>query len=87
VTCTKEYLKNQVDEWNTDLCCPGQCDEAYSDAEINHLLGAEKYYKYETLVQEQCVSQAIENGDLDGFEKCTHVSPSLSRSVSVWSSL
>jgi hypothetical protein len=73
--CITTFLKNEVDEWNTNLCCPGhECVEVFRDEEIKKYLGAEKYYKYENLVQEQCINEAMANGDLNGFEKCPHVS-------------
>jgi hypothetical protein len=86
--CTENFLANKVDEGNADLCCPEQeCDEVFRDKDIKKYLGAESYLEYETLAQEKCINDAIANGDLDGFEKCPHVSHSLSPSVSVWSRL
>jgi hypothetical protein len=86
--CTTTFLETEVIKCNTDLCCPEQqCEEAFSDEDIKKYLGAERYLEYEARAQKNCIDEAIENGDLDGFEKCPHVSPSLLPSVSVWSRL
>jgi hypothetical protein len=72
--CIANFLANKVDEGNTNLCCPEQqCEEVFSEKDIKKYLGDEKYREYEALVQEQCINEAIANGDLDGFEKCPHV--------------
>jgi hypothetical protein len=69
-------MEYKVATRNLNLCYPGQynekpCDESYSAHEIKQYLGAETYTKYEDRVQEQCIDQAIYDGELKG---CQHVS-------------
>jgi hypothetical protein len=73
VECTRLYLEHEIEQGNCKICCPGQCNEALSEKDIKKYLRADKFLTYEALSQEECVSQAIDNGDLDGFEKCPDV--------------
>jgi hypothetical protein len=71
--CTTTFMEVEIEQKNSNICCPGQCEEVFSEKDIKKYLGDEKYREYEALVQEQCINEAIENGDLDGFEKCPDV--------------
>jgi hypothetical protein len=72
--CTKAHLKYQVEVGSTYHCCPGlNCDEVLSEAEVRLHLGAEKFQKHESRVQERCIGIAAKNGDLEGYEKCPNV--------------
>jgi hypothetical protein len=67
-------MENEIGLRKSDLNCisQGECNETFADTEIKRVLGT-GYKAYENLVQEKCIQNARENGDLEGYEKCPHV--------------
>jgi hypothetical protein len=86
LSCVKSFMENEIGMMKSDLHCisQGVCNEKFSDGEIKRVLGPLGYKMYERLVQDQCIKKALENGDLDGYEECPHVSYLFYNLVLVW---